>query len=300
MKIEDELRGALDVPAPPSSTTLEEVLKLGRRRVLVQRAGAFLGVAAVVVGIGVGAVSLNAAPPPAPADRPEPDYGPAVVVHTMTWPRVNTPPQQPYGTWTPGSTAPPPPDRPILQLPECDMRPGKLALSTTIGTERLPDAFLTKWVASVRQQLPEMRVSELTPGLGNPAYQVDLTDLRGTGSVQLTAGRFTGTPQEYADDSLWETGDCEPPYRTVLRDGTIVQLHSVHAFEPFQSLVQVMNVYRADGLVYQLRLTNSGSPDVRPDPKQPTSWERIGAGRPTLPLSDEQFSRLGPTIAGLA
>lgn len=300
MKIEDELRGALDVPAPPSSTTLEEVLKLGRRRVLVQRAGAFLGVVAVVAGVGFGAVSLNAAPPPAPADGPEPDYGPAVVVHMMTWARVNTPPQQPYGTWTPAATAPPPPDRPILQLPRCNMRQGKLRLATPLGAERLPDAFLTKWVASVRQQLPEMRVSDVTPGLGTPRYQLDLTDLRGTGSVELTAGRFTGTPQQYADDKLWETGDCEPPYRDVLRDGTIVQLHSVHVFEPFQTLQQVMSVYRPDGLMYQLSLSNYGSKDSRPDPKQPGVWERIGAGRPTLPLTDEQFSRLGPTIAGLA
>ncbi|MDT7787900.1 MAG: hypothetical protein QOF58_6319, partial [Pseudonocardiales bacterium] len=59
MNIEEKLRGALDTPAPPPTTTLDHVLKRGRRRVFAQRAGAMLGVVAVVAGVGFGAATLN-------------------------------------------------------------------------------------------------------------------------------------------------------------------------------------------------------------------------------------------------
>jgi hypothetical protein len=48
----------------------------------------------------------------------------------------------------------------------------------------------------------------------------------------------------------------------------------------------------------QIELRNFGSPDrVADDPQNPGATRRTGAGRPTLPLSDEQFSRLGPIFA---
>jgi hypothetical protein len=299
MNIEEKLRGALDAPAPPPTTTLDVVLKRGRRRVFAQRAGAMLGVAAVVVGIGIGAGALNhAAPAHTPADQPNEE--PSVVEHALGWPRVNTPAQQPYGTWTPASTAPPPPGSPILTLPRCDMQPRKLQESISIGSEELPAEFIDKWIGTVRQQLPGVQVGTLSPRIGHPTYEVDLTDQGGTGSVSLSAGRFTGPAVQYADDSLWFTGDCEPPYRQVLPDGTIVQLHGMHVFEPFQTLEQVMTVFRPDGRAFRLVQHNYGSKDMRPDPKQAGVWERIGAGRPNLPLSEEQFARLGPAIAGVA
>jgi hypothetical protein len=171
----------------------------------------------------------------------------------------------------------------------------------SIGSEVLRDEFVTRWIGTVREQLPEMQVSNLLPGVGKKEYLVDLTDSGGSGSVQLTVGRssISTTPQQAADDMLWVTGDCEPPYRTVLADGTIIQLHSVRAADPFQSLAQEMVVYRPDRLILQLSMHNYGSKDMRANP-QARSWERIGPGRPTLPLTEEQFSRLGPAIAGVA
>ncbi|HUQ54400.1 hypothetical protein [Lentzea sp.] len=298
MTIEDELRGALDVSAPPPTTTLDVVLKRGRRRVFAQRASAVLGVVAVVAGIGIGATTLNRAPSSEPADQP--DHGPATVEHSLTWPRVSTPPQQPYGTWTPAATAPPPAGRPVLQLPQCNPRSRKLKFSVPTGLLRVSDNVVSSWIAAVRQQLPEKQVAELTPGVGREEYDFDVTDSGGTGSIRITAGRFTGPALQYADDSVWVTGDCEPPYRTVLADGTLIQLHSVHPFEPFQTLVQTMFVYRPDGLLIQLDLMNFGSPDKRPDPVQQNFWERTGAGRPDLPLTEEQFARLGPAVAAVA
>jgi hypothetical protein len=185
-------------------------------------------------------------------------------------------------------------------MPRCNTQSRNLKFSTPTGLVRLPEGFISSWIATVRQQLPEMQVSDLTPGVGREEYDIDLTDGGGSGGVRLTAGRYTGSAQQYADDSLWVTGDCEPPYRKVLADGTLIQLHAMHVFEPFQSLVQTMFVYRPDGLVLQLDLTNYSSKDRRPDGKQGGYWERTGPGRPNLPLTDEQFARLGPAIAGVA
>lgn len=301
MNIEEELRGALHVSAPPPTTTLDVVVKRGRRRVLAQRAGAVLGVVAVVAGIGIGATTLNqAAPVPRQADRP--DAGTPTAERALTWPRVDTPPQTPYGTWTPASTAPPPAGRAVLSMPRCDIGQRKWAMKVHVGSVKLNDEYVQKWIGTVRARLPEMRVSELSPTLDRSTYleyAVDLTDSGGTGSVRLTAGRFAGTPLEYADDNIWTSGDCQPPYRTTLTDGTIVQLHSVRAAEPFQTLLQVMEVFRPDGLMLQLEQVNYGSKDLRPS-AQEGFWERSGPGRATLPLSDEQFSRLGPAIAELA
>lgn len=297
MNIEDELRGALDVSAPPPTTTLDHVLKRGRRRVFAQRAGAVLGVFAVVAGIGIGATTLNhAAPDSTPADQP--NYGPATVEHATGWPRVNTPPQIPYGTWTPATSAPPPAGWPVLDLPLCETKASQRSQKLDIGAvkfNRVP--AVDGWLDQARKVLPEVTIGAATPqAITHTSYEADVSDSRGTGSIRITVGRFTGTPKAAADDALWETGDCQPARRLEF-GGSIMQLHSVRPSEPFQTLVQVLRVYREDNSVIQLELRNFGSQDYGIDPNPPNAPGRIGAGRPTLPLSEEQFSRLGPVFA---
>ena len=297
MNIEDELRGALDVPAPPPTTTLDHVLKRGRRRVFAQRAGAVLGVFAVVAGIGIGATTLNqAASDHGPADQP--NNGPASVEPSLGWPRVNVPPQVPYRTWSPATSAPPPAGRAVAQIPMCNSKePLKV---WGLGTEDLSAKSVDGWIDLVRRELPEMTISNAP---GNPvkdAIEFDVTDSGGTGSISISAGRFPDTPLWHADDTLWSTGDCEPAKRLTRADGTVMQLHNVRPYEPFQTLKQVLEVFRKDGLYVRVELRNFGSPDVAPDPNQPGTLMRTGAGRATLPLTEEQFARLGPAIAGVA
>ncbi|WP_112275999.1 hypothetical protein [Lentzea terrae] len=297
MNLEEKLRGALDVSAPPPTTTLDHVLKRGRRRVFAQRAGAVLGVFAVVAGIGIGAATLNhAAPDPTPADQP--NYGPATVEHATGWPRVNTPPQIPYGTWTPATSAPPPAGRAVVQIPLCNSKEPLEVWG--LGTDVLSAKTVDALIDLVRRELPEVTVSNAPGSSIKDAIEFDLTDSGGTGSLSISAGRFPGTPQWHADDGLWATGDCEPARRLTLANGTVMQLHNIRPYEPFQSLKQVLEIYRKDGLFVRLELRNYGSPDVRPDPNQPGVLQRTGAGRATLPLSEEQFTRLGPAIAGVA
>jgi hypothetical protein len=293
MDIEEKLRGALDTPAPPPTTTLDHVLKRGRRRVFAQRAGAMLGVVAVVAGIGIGSTVLNRAAPQPPADQP--NNGPATVEHMLEWPRVEIPAQQPYGTWRPGPSAPPPVGRMVPEVPLCDMKTPTQPIA--LGTQALSAEFVPKLIDLVRRELPEVTVDNAPGNSVADAIELDVADAGGTGSIRIAAGRFTGTPLWHADDALWATGDCKPARRLYGADGLVVQLHSVRPYEPFQSLVQVLEVFRKDGLLLRLELRNFGSPDMNPDPNQPGVLHRTGAGRPTLPLTEEQFSRLGPAIA---
>lgn len=297
MNIEDELRGALDVSAPPPTTTLDHVLKRGRRRVFAQRAGAALGVFAVVAGIGFSAATLNSAAPQTPADAP--NEGPATVEHALGWPRVDAPPQIPYRTWEPASTAPPPAGRAVVDIPLCNMKPPQQPRLVDLGARQFDPETVAAWLDQARKVLPEVTIGAATPDPTHTSYEADVSDSRGTGSIRITLARFTGTPLENANDALWETGDCEPAQRLVL-NGSVVQLHGVRPYEPFQSLVQVLRVYHYDNTLIQLELRNFGSPDHVADPQSPGARKRTGAGRSTLPLSDEQFARLGPAIAGVA
>lgn len=293
MNIEEELRGALDVSAPPPTTTLDHVLKRGRRRVFAQRAGAMFGVAVVVVGIGIGATTLNhAAPDRSPADRL--NETPVTVERTLDWPRVNTPARTPYGTWTPAANATPSAGRPLAPIPLCNATDVKNGFG--LSAEPLSAKSVDSWIDLVRRTLPEVTIS---PGNSSEyAIEFDVTDSGGTGGIRILAGRPTGTPQGNADDGLW-AGDCEPARRLSRADGTIMQLHSVRPVEPFLTLKQVLQVYRKDGLYVQLELLNFGSPDMAPAPDQP-GWVRTGPGRANLPLTEEQFARLGPAIAEVA
>ncbi|NGY61733.1 hypothetical protein G7043_22655 [Lentzea sp. NEAU-D13] len=293
MNIEDELRGALDVPAPPPTTTLDHVLKRGRRRVFARRAGAMLGVVAAVAGIGIGVTTLNhVALEHAPADRL--NETPATVERTLDWPRVNTPARTPYGTWTPAASAPPPAGRPAAPIPLCNATDPKNGFG--LSAEPLSAKSVDAWLDLVRRALPEMTIA---PGHSNEfAIEFDVTDSGGTGGIRILAGRPIGTPQSNADDGLW-AGDCEPARRLTRADGTIMQLHGVRPVEPFLTLKQVLQVYRKDGLYVQLELLNFGTPDLAPAPDQP-GFIRTGPGRANLPLTEEQFARLGPIIAEVA
>lgn len=291
MNLEEKLRGALDVSAPPPTTTLDHVLKRGRRRVFAQRAGAVLGVFAVVAGIGIGATTLNhAAPDHSPADRL--NETPATVARTLDWPRVNTPARTPYGTWTPAATAPPPAGRPLAPIPLCNATDAKNGFG--LSAEPLSSRSVDSWIDLMRRALPEVTIA---PGNSNEfAIEVDVTDAGGTGGIRILAARPIGTPLSNADDGLWATGDCEPARRLSRADGTIMQLHSVRPVEPFLTLKQVLKVYRKDGLYVQLELLNFGTPDMAPASDQP-GRVRTGPGRANLPLTEEQFARLGPIFA---
>ncbi|MFI6100671.1 hypothetical protein ACIA8G_34410 [Lentzea sp. NPDC051213] len=283
MNIEDELRGALDVAAPPATTSLEAVLRRGRRRVFAQRAGAVAGVVAVVAGVGLGAGTLTSGPPPAsPATAVQ--LPRVAVERDLDWTRVDVPPQQPKGQ-------------------DCERGGRTVQPSTGIGAGDVPPEFVARFLQDMRELMPGFKIEPTAVKDGNYKWeqQFDLTDGEGTGSAQLIAGRFTsGSPQTYADDGLWITGDCAPPRRKVLADGTILQLHSVHRFrpdKPVEVYSQAVYAYRHDGLILKIEIRTVGSRHMRPVPGSAGFWEPFVSGRPSLPLTEEQFARFGLAVA---
>ncbi|MET1076277.1 MAG: hypothetical protein ABWY11_26780 [Umezawaea sp.] len=304
--LERELRSVIDTTAPPSTTALDDVLRRGRRRVYALRAGAVAGVVAVVAGAGLAAFALRSTPTSMP-----PADGPAVTSTGTVpppapelWPVVDLPNQVPYGTWKPAASASPAPGREILNMPQCSVH-WEDRVAVDFGTAPVSSEFLDAFVGVIGQvsglAVPgELKTAVLqsTQNDGQVSFSswIDVTDVGGTGSLSIAEGRYTGAPLEAADQEAFLSGNCNPPNRLVMDDGTVVQHVSAVPSEPFQSLTQQMRIYRPDGRSVEIVLRNFGSPDFRVDDAG-TSFDRFGQGRQTMPLSDAQLEAIGQAVA---
>jgi hypothetical protein len=234
---------------------------------------------------------------------------PAVSVATTTttvpvaagWPEANLPSQTPYGTWAAGETAPPPPGFPQVNIPMCSIG----ASGDNLGAVAISETFRSRFMATVRTVAAPAKVGELVT-MHAPAterkresftYTADVTDQGGVGSVQVMVGSFTGTPLQAADEQAFAEFNCAPPKREIRPDGTVLQIYAVHPGEPFQTLTQTVVIYQPNGTQYQIRAYSMGSPDVRPDPANPGTVERVGKGRGTLPLTEGQLAAIGQDVA---
>jgi hypothetical protein len=267
MNIEEKLRGALDVPAPPPTTTLDVVLRRGRRRVFARRAGAVLGVFAVVAGVGVGATTLNlAAPPAGPAGNVDEDLGPAEVVHEVGWTRVDLPPRVPPN---PGQN--------------CD----EGRQPSSVGHQRLTDKSMRDWRNSVGRVVSGAALVD-SPQVEDvvDVFEVEIRDSLGAGTVRLAAGTYSGSPVTAANDAAWATTACDPPQRSFGQDGTVFQLYDVRRDASTESVARTLFVFRPDGKAFRIDQSNVGTNSTR-------------ATRAALPLTTEQFKSLGPAVAAL-
>lgn len=242
---EDEARNALrtvtDEPAPPVTTSLGQVVRRGRRRILAQRAGAVAGVMAVVTAIGAGAVLLRgpdgggvqvaSSQPPAPSSAtgsaPLPGWEKVVVLGRT-------------GDECPQLAQLPPPDD-VRLLPQT-----------------MVEAAFVDAVRGVLGQEPVVVLSEWTPhspqigARGHVVLKVGTDEIRtqdGTGTLQLEAGVHGGTPIEAADVDVHAYGNCEPVYRHVQDDGTVLQLHPDQTGR-LQPPVQSLRIYLPNGRQY--------------------------------------------------
>ncbi|CCH31261.1 hypothetical protein ABZ816_03195 [Actinosynnema sp. NPDC047251] len=297
------LRTEVDGPAPAARTDLADVLRRGRRRVLVRRAGAVAG-ALAVVGVVGGTVALSGL-----AARPaEPASGPDVTTTAPPppWTTLDRAARQPYGTFSPAFSAPPPVDREVKAVPQCDLafpgpevswlhpEPGAAvqnAWSTTTGQVAAPGR-----ASPVHSHLFPANLAKRPDSVDGHTRWIDLTDDRGTGSVSLERGSASVPPQAAADAELWAQGNCLPPRRMVRPNGVLLQLYPVRVSEPFQSLTQELRVYAPSGEVYSISLRNFGSPDFRPQ-ADGRAFDRTGPGRETLPLSEDGLTAIGIAVA---
>jgi len=78
----------------------------------------------------------------------------------------------------------------------------------------------------------------------------------------------------------------------------VLQIYDVAPSDPFASLNQTLRIYLPDGQLYSLSVRNFGSPDFATNREDPRHPHRVGAGRPTLPLTEAQLAELGLAMVG--
>jgi hypothetical protein len=213
MRIEDELRGALDVPAPPPSTRLEDVLARGRRKVAVRRAGIAGSTLAVVAVVVAGVLGWP--------------FGSPGASDPVNWARAAP---------APGQVADPPRDS------RACAENSNPSPNLGVGGESLAAEQVRAWRDLTQAALPDERVSSEHPQVVENGISRVFTVYAGdTGSVRFSRSRFDGSPAAAADKAMWGTGACLPPRRTTNGEGTVFQLYD--AIPAGQS----MYVFRADG-----------------------------------------------------
>ncbi|GLY48140.1 hypothetical protein [Lentzea sp. NBRC 102530] len=223
MRIEDELRGALDVPAPPAATTLEDVLRRGKRKVAVRRAGVAGSVLVVVAVVAAGVLGL-----------PFRSAGPADPVN---WARA---------TQAPGQQPDPPRDSRA-----CSENPNPPPVLSR-GGESLDRKQTDAWLDLTQSLLPNEKLTS-TP-IGYDLVRVFTVDVGTSSAVRFSRVRFDGlSPSAAADRALWASGGCTPPRRTTNAEGTVFQLYDA------APTGQALYVFRADGRSLQLEQVSVAS-----------------------------------------
>ena len=270
--------------APPVTTTVDEVLRRGRRRVFVQRASAFAGVAGVVAAIGVGAVLLRGqsggvqvgdttSAAPTTTSVPRSDGTGTQVLPTpllpggSKWAPVDMPPDADSGKNCVQMDQSPP-DSDVALLPEKTV---KNAFSTVV-TETIgkpPVLVTSNWEGHSPKQ----------DGAPRGFVSVEVPMDGGNGELQLEVGRFGGTAEAYADWSRMAYGNCEAPWRRVLADGTVLQLFPINDGDA-KAPMQHLQIYRPDGREYIITSAGYSEADVN---RGPDGSGRVEGGRGALP-----------------
>lgn len=271
------LRTLNDDPAPPVVTTVDQVLRRGRRRVFAQRASAVAGVAAVVAAIGVTAVllrpagqgdvqvagSTTASPPPA---GPLPGWR-TIEIDEATCrqnPMINVPGTPPQSL-----------------LPQDVVEPAFVNAVVT-ATGPMADATSSHW-------------EEYSPKADGPRGYV-VTEIpmgNGNGQLQLEAQVYGGTPTAKADATLYAYGDCRPPARHTLPDGTVLQMFQRDDFNPEQP-AQHLQIYRPDGREYII--TSAGWSEADMVRVAGSTAYSIEGGRGDLPTDDAELAEVATNL----
>lgn len=281
---DDAARHALgtlnDEPAPPVATTIDQVLRRGRRRVFVQRASAVAGVVAVVAAIGVAAVLL----------RPGGDGGSGVQVADSTTPTTPRAPAGPLPGW----------ETMAIDELTCKQNP----LINVPGTP--PEKLLPQTVVepafseAVQGILGPMTIAvysnweEYSPKADGPRgySQLEFPMDNGPGQLQLEAYLYGGTPVAKADASLYAYGDCKSPARHILPDGTVLQLFQLENRNPEQP-TQHLQIFRPDGREYIITAAGWGEADMIPVGGGAYTVE---GGRGKVPTTEKELAEIATRL----
>jgi hypothetical protein len=257
------LRALHDEPAPPTTTTLEEIVRRGRRRVRGQRLGV-LAVVAVVLAAGAGGALALWSPDPEPA--------PEATELTTTYPW----PEQLPG-WS------------VIEPARCRAAGSGLPIDSVPILPR--ESVEPTFVAAVTDAVgwPAVKTASVWDQKGYTEVEIPLG--AALGSVHLEAIVATRTPPVAAADAdVWAYGFCSEPLRRFLANGAVLQLYPPDVRSPFAP-VQHLRVYQPAGQVYVV----SSAGWSRADNKG--GVVRTGRGR--LPLDSGQLADVAERIAEL-
>lgn len=284
-----ELQG--QVP-PPVHTALEDVVRRGRRRLRTRRIGATLGVIAVVAGVGVATSMLR--------DN-LPGNNNLVADHPSTTSSVSAAP-----TMSGWAAAP--------QVPS--KRADSTNCSNGVSVPGRPkvepvdvNAVNQVLLASLRDVAPKAAVRITRSSTAKPPVSgdtviastwADVIDSGGGGSVYVEVHGFTGTPAQAADNEQFLNGVCTVPQRKTLANGTVMQLYGELKYDPGHPS-QALRVYTPSHRLYVITAEGFAS----------TDWTQVagdepgtlavpeGAGRHSLPLTENQLTAVGERVATL-
>ncbi|GAA3023983.1 hypothetical protein [Actinokineospora globicatena] len=268
---EHALRELLDGPAPAGTTSVTEVVRLGKRLVYVRVARTSL-IVVLVVGMVAGSLNwLQSAPMPPAVLRSVPTE--------VDWPRVDLRPASEPQRLDGGEV------EPLKALYRCPV-----SGEPQVGYGEVSGALLGATRTAVTRVLPKTKIGYWDAPTAGITADLDLTDSDGVGSLSVRSATFTGSPIAAADALAFTDSNCEPPKRHITEDGTVVQVYPMVLSEPIPTLTMRARIFRPNGLLVVLEVRNSGSIHVRDGTeRQP--------GRPTLPMTELQLAQLAVWVA---
>lgn len=265
------LRTLTDDAAPPATTTLGEVVRRGKRRLFVQRAGAVAGVVAVVAAIGVGTILLR------PGDSGDGVRAASPPTSTSSSSRLPgwTPVPIPANSRQGGDSC----LQPFVQLPPESGDP-------LPAEHQVRDAYLR----AAEGVVGSVAMADTDEWPANSAKHVGRINLaipmnEGTGQLMLEVSRYGGAPEQIADASVTVYGNCVEPLRRTLADGTIMQLYPLDDLSQ-PGPTQHLQIYEPSGMTYVI--TSAGWSGVGVTPPRPagksaeapvTEAELVGIGQ---------------------
>ena len=291
-----------DEPAPPVSTTLDDVVRRGRRRVFVQRAVSVAGVVAVVAAIGAGAVLLRpgdqpdgvrvaesttettatANPPETSPDTPTSTSAPAGPAHVLPgWQQTTMPPDvvESGGYCQLRDTAEPPNPNSVF-LAEGRVKPAFVdAVGETLGA--VPTVAMSDWqVNSGKTGAP----ARLRRGRGADGRRERPAAARG-GPVPRHSDR-DGRP---GPRRVWQLR-APGPARARRRHGAPAVRGGL--FNPEQPH-QALQIYQPEGV--QLVVTSAGWSEADMVPIG-GGGSTIEGGRGALPTTDAELAEIARAL----
>lgn len=281
------LRAEVDGQAPPPvHTLLDDVVRRGRRRLRARRMGAALGVVAVVAGVGVTSAVLRSNLPGSglTADH----VSAASTVSSSGW-ETPSPVTSKRADSSDCSNGVSVPGEPKVDPVDVD-RVNKMLVATL--NDIAPKAAV-KITRSTLSNKPASGDSVLA------STWADVIDAGGGGSVYVEMHGFSGTPTQAADNEQFVNGVCTSPQRKSLPDGTVMQLYGELKYDPGHPS-QALRVYTPTHLLYVITAEGFASSDWTQVPGDQPGTLAVpqGAGRHSLPLTQDQLIAVGESIAG--